>query len=115
MNRGHCVLHCGSVFNIVYVVKGMHMLNDQQLLKLYISLTPRQRDVLQLVSQGLTNQETGKQLFIAPSVVAEHLTCIYETLATHEALIAYRPNRYLLISLYADFMRRHPELRGVMQ
>jgi DNA-binding CsgD family transcriptional regulator len=30
------------------------MLNDQQLLNLYINFTLRQRDVLQLVSQGLT-------------------------------------------------------------
>ena len=91
------------------------MLNDQQLLRLYITLTPRQRDVIHLVSQGLTNQETGRQLFITPSVVAEHLTCIYETLATHGDVIPSRPNRYVVISLYADFFRRHPELHGVIQ
>lgn len=91
------------------------MLTDQELLHLYIRFTPRQRDVLQLVSQGLTNQETGRQLYITPSVVAEHLTCIYETLAAHEAIATSRPNRYVLISLYADFFRRYPELRGVMQ
>lgn len=88
------------------------MLNDHQLLRIYIAFTPRQRDVVLLVSQGLSNQCAADRLYIASSVVAEHLTRIYETLATHEALANSRPNRYLLISLYADFFRRFPELGG---
>jgi hypothetical protein len=42
----------------------------------------------------------------APSVVAVHLTDIYGTLAVFETYA--RPNRYVLISRYADFFRRHP-------
>jgi DNA-binding NarL/FixJ family response regulator len=82
------------------------MPDDNQLLRLYIRLTPRQREVLQLVSQGLSNQQVGERLCIAPSVVAGHLTGIYGTLAVFEMYA--RPNRYVLISLYADFFRRHP-------
>ncbi len=84
------------------------MPNDDCLLQVYIQLTARQREVLRLVSEGLTNREVADQLYIAPCVVAGHLTKIYDTLATLEALSHTRPNRYVLISLYADFFRRHP-------
>lgn len=94
------------------------MVDEKQLVKLYVALTPRQREVLQLVSSGLTNQEIGQRLYIASSVVAGHLTSIYETLAALEALeaaLGRRPNRYILIGLYADFFRRHPELDNFIQ
>lgn len=83
-------------------------MDDNRLLQFYVGLTRRQREVLQLVSQGLTNQQVAAQLCIAPSVVAGHLTSIYETLAAEDALTSTPPNRYVLISLYADFFRRHP-------
>lgn len=84
------------------------MYEDNDLLRFYIRLTPRQREVLQLVSQGLTNKQAAAHLCIAPSVVAGYLTTIYETLAADEALGGSAPNRYVLISLYAEFFRRHP-------
>lgn len=91
------------------------MVDDAQLVRLYVKLTRRQREVLQLVSTGLTNSEAGRCLYIAPSVVAEHLTCIYETLATLESLPCNRPNRYVLIRLYGDFFLRHPEMDNFVQ
>lgn len=36
-------------------------------------LTPRERDVLQLVEQGLSNKEIGSQLAISPHTVKAHL------------------------------------------
>lgn len=86
------------------------MISDHQLLKLYVELTPRQREVLQLVSTGFTNFEASRRLHIAPCVVAEHLTNIYQLLATLESLPHGRANRYALTRLYADFFQRHPEL-----
>lgn len=86
------------------------MIDDDQLLKLYVELTPRQREVLQLVSTGFTNFETSRRLHIAPCVVAEHLTSIYQLLATLDSLPHGRANRYALIRLYADFFQTHPEL-----
>ena len=37
------------------------------------SLTPREREVLQLVAQGATNKEIASQLFIAENTVKNHL------------------------------------------
>jgi DNA-binding NarL/FixJ family response regulator len=44
------------------------------------SLTPRERQVLQLVSKGLTNKEIGAQLHIAENTVKNHLRNILEKL-----------------------------------
>jgi LuxR family maltose regulon positive regulatory protein len=40
-------------------------------------LTPRERDVLQLISQGLSNQEIAEKLFIALNTVKRHTSSIY--------------------------------------
>jgi DNA-binding NarL/FixJ family response regulator len=37
------------------------------------SLTPREKEVLQLVAQGATNREIASQLFIAENTVKNHL------------------------------------------
>jgi two-component system nitrate/nitrite response regulator NarL len=44
------------------------------------SLTPREREVLQLVTRGLTNKEIGAQLHIAENTVKNHLRNILEKL-----------------------------------
>jgi two-component system nitrate/nitrite response regulator NarL len=44
------------------------------------SLTPRERQVLQLVTKGLTNKEIGAQLHIAENTVKNHLRNILEKL-----------------------------------
>ena len=51
-------------------------MDEKHLLKFYTYLTPRQREVLQLVSAGYSNREAAAQLYIRPSVVAGHLTQI---------------------------------------
>jgi DNA-binding NarL/FixJ family response regulator len=89
------------------------MIADQTLIQFYTRLTGRQRQVLQLVSDGLNNREIAALLFIEPCVVASHLTNIYEELGTLEALADRRPNRYLLIRAFAGFFQRHPYLNSL--
>jgi DNA-binding CsgD family transcriptional regulator len=43
-------------------------------------LTERERDVLELVAQGLTNREVARRLFISPLTVRKHLEHVYEKL-----------------------------------
>jgi DNA-binding CsgD family transcriptional regulator len=43
-------------------------------------LTERERDVLELVAQGLTNRDVARQLFISPLTVRKHLEHVYEKL-----------------------------------
>lgn len=44
------------------------------------SLTPREREVLELVAQGLSNLEIAEELVIAPKTVRNHVSRIYKKL-----------------------------------
>ena len=44
------------------------------------SLTPTERDVVQLVSEGLANNDIAGRLFISPRTVQTHLTHVYTKL-----------------------------------
>jgi DNA-binding CsgD family transcriptional regulator len=44
------------------------------------SLTPTERDVVRLVSEGLTNKDIAARLFISPRTVQTHLTHVYTKL-----------------------------------
>ena len=47
------------------------------------SLTPTERDVVQLVSEGLANNDIATRLFISPRTVQTHLTHVYTKLGSH--------------------------------
>ncbi len=87
------------------------MVQDAQLVRFYVGLTARQRAVLPLASEGLTNPQIGARLNIQPSVVAGHLTNIYAQLGSADELVpSGAPNRYVLVRLFAGFFGRHTEL-----
>lgn len=44
------------------------------------TLTPKERDVLRLLSRGSTNRELAHELFISPKTLQNHLTAIYRKL-----------------------------------
>ena len=44
------------------------------------SLTPTERDVVRLVSEGLANNDIAARLFISPRTVQTHLTHVYTKL-----------------------------------
>lgn len=48
-------------------------------------LTPREHDVLRLLSRGLTNDSIAEQLFVSESTVRNHLTAIYSKLGLSSA------------------------------
>jgi DNA-binding NarL/FixJ family response regulator len=40
-------------------------------------LTPRESDILECVTRGMTNPEIGRQLHLAPSTVKAHIASIF--------------------------------------
>jgi DNA-binding NarL/FixJ family response regulator len=44
------------------------------------ALSARQREILQLVAEGLTNAQIGKRLFLTESTIKQHLRGVYKTL-----------------------------------
>ena len=46
-------------------------------------LTEREREVLELLSQGMTNKEIAETLFISANTVKRHLKAIFEKLDIH--------------------------------
>jgi DNA-binding CsgD family transcriptional regulator len=44
------------------------------------SLTPTERDVVRLVSEGLGNADIATRLFVSPRTVQSHLTHVYSKL-----------------------------------
>jgi DNA-binding CsgD family transcriptional regulator len=46
----------------------------------WAALTPAERDVVRLVSEGLGNKDIGTRLFISPRTVQAHLTHVYTKL-----------------------------------
>lgn len=51
-------------------------------------LTPREREVLRLVAQGLTNAEIARKLWVTQSTVAKHLEHAYPKLGVHSRTAA---------------------------
>jgi DNA-binding CsgD family transcriptional regulator len=51
-------------------------------------LTPREREVLDLVADGLTNAQIARKLWVAESTVAKHLEQAYEKLGVHSRTAA---------------------------
>jgi DNA-binding NarL/FixJ family response regulator len=58
------------------------------------SLTPKERQVLELVARGLSNADIGRELWLSEQTVKFHLTNIYKKLGvanrTEAARFAYR-------------------------
>lgn len=68
--------------NLVDAIRAIHaggsVFTNEQLLKGFITLAPREREVVRLAMDGLTNKEIGARLTISPKTVESHLTDIYE-------------------------------------
>ena len=53
-------------------------------------LTRREREVLELVAEGRTNAEIGRQLWIASGTVRRHLENVFSKLDVHTRTAAAR-------------------------
>ena len=50
------------------------------------SLTPREREVVALISEGLKNKQIGERLFISETTVTHHLSSVYSKLGVSDRL-----------------------------
>ena len=57
-----------------------HLTEAYRKVRLVSVVTPREREVLTLVAEGLTNREIGKRLGISPGTVRSHLEHAYPKL-----------------------------------
>lgn len=77
-------------------------------------LTPRQRDVLELVARGLTNAEIGSTLVISPTTVRTHMTSILEQLqVTNRTEAAILFERATAQSAQVEALLRRPAITVV--
>ena len=64
----------------------VHAVGETLVLQEYareLPLTPREREVLELVAEGMTNAEVGRALWVAPGTVRRHLENVYAKLGVH--------------------------------
>jgi DNA-binding NarL/FixJ family response regulator len=45
-----------------------------------VDLSPRQREILELVVEGLSNAEIGRRLYLSESTIKQHLRAAYKLL-----------------------------------
>jgi DNA-binding NarL/FixJ family response regulator len=50
--------------------------------RLLAATTPRQREILGLLAEGMTVQQIGSKLAISPRTVERHITALYRALGT---------------------------------
>lgn len=64
----------------------VHAVGETLVLQEYareLPLTPREREVLELVAEGMTNAEVGRALWVAPGTVRRHLENAFAKLGVH--------------------------------
>lgn len=85
----HAGMQPQQIVRAVRVALGGEIVAPRQLLEYLISnedfadfdiLSKRQREVLELVDEGLTNAQIAKRLFLTESTVKQHLRGAYKTL-----------------------------------
>lgn len=56
----------------------------------FVTLTKRQKEVLELIFAGHSSQETARMLFVSRRTIDNYLSCIYEKLHVSNRVQAYR-------------------------
>lgn len=81
--RVHEVLEGGAPLNPTIARQVLSMLSGKESLGNPYCLTERERQVLELMVEGLTRREIAERLFISPSTVLTHSRNVYAKLHVH--------------------------------
>jgi LuxR family maltose regulon positive regulatory protein len=66
------------------------------------TLTPREVEILYLVSQGKTNKDIADGLHISVATVQKHTKNIYRKLGVHNKIEALQKTKWLIHSVYKN-------------
>jgi DNA-binding NarL/FixJ family response regulator len=88
----HAQMHPAQVLRAVAVVQKGELAAPRQLLRYFLSqnenpeigeLSARQREILEMVVEGLSNAEIAGRLYLSESTIKQHLRSAYKVLGVH--------------------------------
>jgi DNA-binding NarL/FixJ family response regulator len=74
-----------------------------------VRFIPREREILRLVAEGLTNAEIGAAMFLAPGTIKHHMLEIYEKLGAPNRAAAVHAARRLGVLAHTDPLLPEPD------
>jgi DNA-binding NarL/FixJ family response regulator len=98
----HAQMHPAQVLRAVEVVQKGELAAPRQLLRYLLSqnenpkigkLSARQREILKLVIEGLSNAEIAGRLYLSESTIKQHLRAAYKVLGVHNRTEAAKTMR----------------------
>src|SRR5215216_5508947 len=98
----HAQMHPAQVLSAVEVVQKGELAAPRQLLRYFLSqnetpkigdLSARQREILKLVVEGLSNAEIAGRLYLSESTIKQHLRAVYKVLGVRNRTEAARTMR----------------------
>src|SRR5215217_2643486 len=98
----HVQMHPPQVLSAVEVVQKGELAAPRQLLRYFLSqnetpkigdLSARQREILKLVVEGLSNAEIAGRLYLSESTIKQHLRAVYKVLGVRNRTEAARTMR----------------------
>jgi DNA-binding NarL/FixJ family response regulator len=98
----HAQMHPAQVLSAVEVVQKGELAAPRQLLGYFFSqnenpkiraLSARQREILKLVVEGLSNAEIARRLYLTESTIKQHLRAVYKVLGVHNRTQAAKTMR----------------------
>ena len=98
----HAQMDPAQVLNAVEVVKRGELAAPRQLLRYLLSqnektnigdLSARQREILEMVVEGLSNAEIAGRLYLSESTIKQHLRAAYKVLGVHNRTEAAKTMR----------------------
>jgi DNA-binding NarL/FixJ family response regulator len=98
----HAGMHPAQVQSAVAVVQKGELAAPRELLRYYLSqsenpkmedLSARQREILEMVVEGLSNAEIAGRLYLSESTIKQHLRAAYKVLGVHNRTEAAKTMR----------------------
>jgi DNA-binding NarL/FixJ family response regulator len=99
----HAQMHPAQVLRAVEVVQKGELAAPRQLLRYYLSqnenpkigeLSARQREILELVVEGLSNAQIAGRLYLSESTIKQHLRAAYKVLGVQNRTAAAKTMRH---------------------